>query len=516
LAYFNEIFEADGKVRPHYEGIYDHWSSLPRKKRRTLHVRSKTLFSGDYFQDPLPRILTAGEFAFLSRGVEQRARAIRAFLTDYMAKGRAWNSIMPAHLLHSTISRHHAENVLRKMRPDRLALPYGPDIIRDRDGLWRVIEDSAGVLGGLGDLLSSRRILYRLVPKFRSILGGLGDRSETTNDPLQFFGHLAHHFRQKAAEYGGLPLLYLHPFQKEPDGETRRLAEALSKFGIEWTTSSNHLRRLEIKEGKNGGVFLKTRGGSRERVGALLFRSNPEQFDRTWLLAEFVKLINPKTGIPLHHLVRYVNSGRAQTSLIRELLAGSVWTNFSPCTQFVNDKVFGLFVDKMVRRLLNEEPLLKSIPAEPVAKWSRKSGWRCDRGLLERLARDKDRYVVKRVDDDGGSGVWIGMKESRESLLDLLESLRGEPQQYLVQEFEHLSVLDGRIVDLRIHAHVDHERIIVSNTPWGRANWIHGDGKVNIGSQGFVSPVVVLNPSGKPQGYPIISMAQPPVPHLDI
>ena len=84
------------------------------------------------------------------------------------------------------------------------------------------------------------------------------------------------------------------------------------------------------------------------------------------------------------------------------------------------------------------------------------------------------------------------MKESKESLTDLLESLRREPERYIVQEFEHLSVLDDRIVDLRIHAHIDSDRIIISNTPWGRANWIHGDGKVNIGSNGFTSPVVVL------------------------
>ncbi len=67
------------------------------------------------------------------------------------------------------------------------------------------------------------------------------------------------------------------------------------------------------------------------------------------------------------------------------------------------------------------------------------------------------------------------------------------PEKYIVQEFEHLSVLDNRIVDLRIHAHVDCEEIIVSNTPWGRANWMHGNGKVNIGSGGFASPVLVVN-----------------------
>ncbi|MDZ4677736.1 MAG: hypothetical protein SGI74_09525 [Oligoflexia bacterium] len=55
-----------------------------------------------------------------------------------------------------------------------------------------------------------------------------------------------------------------------------------------------------------------------------------------------------------------------------------------------------------------------------------------------------------------------------------------------------MSVLENRIVDLRIHAHVDHREIIISNNPWGRANWLDHNGKVNLGSNGFTSPVVVM------------------------
>ncbi len=108
------------------------------------------------------------------------------------------------------------------------------------------------------------------------------------------------------------------------------------------------------------------------------------------------------------------------------------------------------------------------------------------------MRRYKDQYVVKKVDQDGGEGVWIGEKESKKSLEEMIQKIRVNPERYLIQEFEHLSVLENRIVDLRIHAHVDHEQIIVSNTPWGRANWLNGDGKVNISTKGFGSPVVVL------------------------
>ena len=65
-------------------------------------------------------------------------------------------------------------------------------------------------------------------------------------------------------------------------------------------------------------------------------------------------------------------------------------------------------------------------------------------GAFSTLRRDKDRFVVKRVDEDGGGGVWIGHKESKSSLVRLIERIREEPGRYIVQDFEHLSVLDNR------------------------------------------------------------------------
>ena len=114
---------------------------IPPKDRRALHVRSKRLFAGDYAQDPLPRLLTQDEFQFLSRGVEQRARAILAFLRDYCVKGSRWNRIMPASTLHTMIARHHMGNLLRKINPDQLRFPTAPisSVTRLAAGAWSKI-----------------------------------------------------------------------------------------------------------------------------------------------------------------------------------------------------------------------------------------------------------------------------------------------------------------------------------------------------------------------------------------
>ena len=191
MTYYDEIFTKDGAIRPHYARIYDLWSSIPAKERRALHEKSKPLFSGDYFQDPLPRILTREEIRELRAGVHQRARAILAFLRDYCTRGKRWRRVMSEATLLAVIERHHPENILRKIDPDLLAFPYGPDIIRDLHGRWRIVEDSAGVIGGLGDLARSRDILYRLMPGLRAIL------KEDAGDPLEYLEQLARYFYER-------------------------------------------------------------------------------------------------------------------------------------------------------------------------------------------------------------------------------------------------------------------------------------------------------------------------------
>ncbi|HPI41633.1 MAG TPA: hypothetical protein PLJ21_12565 [Pseudobdellovibrionaceae bacterium] len=134
MEFYNEVFEGKGTVRPHYAEVYAHWETLSKTQKRTLHLGSSKHLSGDYAQDPLPRILTNDEAFLLRTGVEQRARAILAFLSDYSGKGNRWHKVMPAYMIKSIITRHHRQNFLRELNPETIAFPYGPDVIRDQFG----------------------------------------------------------------------------------------------------------------------------------------------------------------------------------------------------------------------------------------------------------------------------------------------------------------------------------------------------------------------------------------------
>ena len=272
--WFNEIHDSNGKIRSHYEPFYSHWKSISISKQKQLHDGSKKLFSGDYFLDPLPRLITKKEFSNLKVGVEQRAKAIREFLLDYYSLGTRWRRIVPASTLRQVIARDHDECVRGKLNPKSIAFPFGPDIIRDRHGRWRVVEDSAGCLGGMGDLLASRKIMLKSMPKYRSFL-------RSSNDPREFFASLAGHFERQARKKGGIALLYLRNFQYESDHETQRLAKTFESLGVEVTTQSSRTRRLIIDE---TGAYFQT-SKKRDRVGYIIVHSSPEQLDSSYVWA---------------------------------------------------------------------------------------------------------------------------------------------------------------------------------------------------------------------------------------
>ena len=96
--FFDEMFEADGKVRPHYERLLGRFSEMDtatfeRKRAMAESVYLNqgitfTVYRGDEGTerimpfDLVPRIIPAEEWSHLERGLEQRLRALNLFLHD--------------------------------------------------------------------------------------------------------------------------------------------------------------------------------------------------------------------------------------------------------------------------------------------------------------------------------------------------------------------------------------------------------------------------------------------------
>lgn len=552
--YYDEVFDELGNVRPHYQEVWKIYSAMSENERAKFSEESKRMFSGDVAIDPLPRLLLDTEFETLKTGVIQRGTALRKFVEDYYAGGTSWQKVIPADVMSRIISRSSEGDYRGKINPNRISFPYGPDIIRDRDGIWRVLEDNIGNIGGPGDIALGREALLSLVPGYREKMGQI-------DDPAQFFKILVDRFREQAHPRTGKIVLYTLPTSEEADKEVERIREHFAKFGVECVWIHSKTKRLRVEP---DGVYLETKApdGQKisERVGYLILSADPMHVDSTHP-ASYRELLreNIKTQIELLELAEVpvdsievsmkptnlaeqaladklrlvpiqkridlkkkltgaldeseatevleralnespiyneVSSDMAglNTGILSAILDGKVASNYTPGVDFIGDKEFNAYVDDLVRFYLNEEPILRSIESRSFAHKNERGETVLDEEWIQKVFSNKDEYVIKVVDGRGGDGIWVGPKTSEKEFIEKAKAAAlKEPLRYRAQTFKHPSVMAGkRIVDLRLLSQVDPQGVRVGPTPFGRTISIDADGKVNVSANGYESAVATV------------------------
>ena len=115
---YDEMFEAPGRARPHYEALFARLLSVdPQEMRRRQSTADLAfLHQGITFTvygqeegtervfpyDLIPRILTGAEWARLERGLTQRITALNLFLKDIYSRGRVLgDGVVPRALVYS-------------------------------------------------------------------------------------------------------------------------------------------------------------------------------------------------------------------------------------------------------------------------------------------------------------------------------------------------------------------------------------------------------------------------------
>ncbi|HRK07217.1 MAG TPA: circularly permuted type 2 ATP-grasp protein [Pseudobdellovibrionaceae bacterium] len=529
--HYDELYHPNGEIRPHYRGIVEVAREISPTRVQRIERETRRDFHKDNMLSPVPRILVSTEFDhYLRPGVEQRGRALREFLLDFHRSGGEPRLVregrMPREVLDRVVARNLESGLVGSVR--EITFFYGPDVVRDPRGVFRVVEDNTGFLGGFGDLRIALESLERHVPEYNERLG----RRVAERDPMEFYRQLAQRYTARA-QGGRVVMLQIPPYA---DFEDRRVMRLMREAGIEVVTP--HTRaRLQIDA--QGAWLLPADGGRRERVGFLAINGEHWWMDmhdaRMWPVAmtEYAKLTedevrsklrrlgedrltrwereflavmserDPRTGLPqldrLEAALRGMNDwqtlsewkAKSYPGLLDAILSGRVASNYSPGTNFVNDKEFYLYMEEVVRTYLAEEPILRNIRTED-------AGERVGDRILPRteflnsVSRDKDRWVIKVVDGRGGSGIYVGAKISQAEFDRGLDEARREPWRYKIQEYTPLSVMGSQIVDLRIHSDVPPRgRVMVSDVPWGRSLPLHGDGKVNLSAQGRETTVMV-------------------------
>lgn len=514
--YYDEVYDEYGRVRPHYQEVKEEIDKMSATAAKRFLRESRQEFSGDNALDPMPRIIPVEEYdEVLKKGVDQRARAIRAFLQDHYSGARNYlkYEIIPERVVRRLLERNLEIGYDGKVPPEIISFLYGPDIIRDRHGQWRVIEDNPGFIGGIGDLrLAQKLVVERIQAVGRAIKFRKAD---------DFYKTLTDRFKERAAKKGGRAVMY----QTAPyaDHEDKRLRRIMEGHGILVVTDQSKWKFKINSEGvfvydssrpdsipeKVGFVFMNGEYSwldprypvNYKRMVIEEARGHLEEPDlnKTTRLQLEEELAKPEPDLDRIKRILYgsnfesdIAKTLAQTrhaeGLTEAILSQKVDSNYSPGIDFIGDKEFYLYVEKLIEFYLGEKPILRNIPTK---RFSIGNGSRLNEILLERVFKNLDQYVIKKVDGRGGDAVWVGPKVRPEEIADLKQRIRSAPDEYIVQEYTPLSRLNGNIVDLRVIADVAPSDVFVTDTPWGRGLPADGNGKVNLSDKGREITVLV-------------------------
>ena len=159
--FFDEMFEGNDQPREPYRRLF---AGLNTLRPSTFAARSALidrayLSQGITFDhggreqpfpfDLLPRLIPASEWAHLEAGLSQRVRALDLFVADVYGERRAVGDEVVPNGLVSTCEGYVRAMVGVQPPLGRFVHIAGIDLVRDDDGVWRVLEDNLRCPSGM-------------------------------------------------------------------------------------------------------------------------------------------------------------------------------------------------------------------------------------------------------------------------------------------------------------------------------------------------------------------------------
>ena len=431
---YDEMLQADGRLRPHWRTLIDQLENLSPEmlRRRASEVRDAIASDGvtyNVYADPkganrpweldlLPHIVAADEWQFLAKAVAQRARLMNAVLADlYGEQALLSEGLLPPALV---FGQHGYLMPCHGIRPPGGVHlhAYAIDLARSADGNWWVVSDRTQGPSGTGYALQNRQIMTRAMPEAL--------RDMHVQAPHGYFHTLRAMLTQLAPSNGEAPLIVLltpGPYN-ETYSEHAFLAHTLGfplVEGVDLTVRGDQ-------------VFLKTLNGLR-RVHAILRRMDDDYCDPLELRADSA------LGIP-----GLTQAARQGNVLVANALGSGV----------LESTALHGFLPAISERLLGE-PL--ALPA--VASW-----WCGEQPALDYTLEHLDELVIVPAFSSMRMQPVFGHAVTGAARRRLLESLQLQPHAYAAQEWVRLSQapvmarsgdhgLTGRTISLRVFAVAD-------------------------------------------------------------
>ena len=343
--------------------------------------------------DIIPRIFTAREWADLSAGLEQRVRAINAFIDDvYGARQILADDTLPADIILGN-SRFCIPCAGARPPHGVYAHICGIDLVRTGAEEFFVLEDNCRTPSGVSYMLENREAMLRLNPELFEIF---------SVEPVDSYPELLRDTLYSVAPPGAREpncVLLTPGHYNSAFYEHSFLAD---NMGIELVEGSD----LEVDDDQ---VFMRTIDGP-VRVDVIYRRIDDDFLDPLVFDPESV------LGVP---------------GLLAAYLAGNVTLVNAPGTGIADDKAIYTYMPEIVRYYTGEEPKLPNVQT-----------WRCrDSEGLKYVLDHLDELVVKLVDSSGGYGMLVGPTATKAELDCFRAALKAEPHRYIAQPTLALSTV---------------------------------------------------------------------------
>lgn len=430
---YDEMRAPEGYVRPQYHDVMVGLLPLAATDLKERGERLARAFQDEgvtfdldgeerpFPLDVVPRVFDNAEWQVIQAGVEQRVRALEAFLADVYGPGTVFDAdVVPRSVVVSSPGFLRAAHGIEPPNGVRIHVA-GIDIVRDEDGGLCVLEDNIRCPSGVSYVLANRRAMARVLPELFT-----GQPIGPVRDyPARLISAL------RAAAPAGVTdptVVVLTPGVFNSAFYEHALLARL--MGVELVQGSDLVCR-------GVDVFLRTTDGE-VPVHVVYRRLDDDYLDPLQFRPESV------VGCP-----GIVNAARAG----RVTLANAVGNGIA------DDKLVYSYVPELIRFYLGEDPVLDNVRTYRIVD---------DTERKHALAQIGD-LVWKRVDGSGGKGLVVGPQARSEQINALRCAVEADPRAWIAQRLVRFSTaptwigdhLQPRHVDLRPFAVNDGERIWV-------------------------------------------------------
>ncbi len=378
--------------------------------------------------DIIPRAITAQEWHILEAGILQRARALNMFLHDIYHEQRILkDGVIPQNLvLNNSYYRKEMQGI--DVPGGVYVHICGIDLIRDEDGIFKVLEDNARIPSGVSYVINNRRIMLRLFPDIMSLVDV-----------------------QSVEEYGQNLRIALSEVKPKNAQDPRIVLLSPGMYNSAYFEHVFLAQEMGVPlvEGgdlivKDDVVYMRTTSGL-ERVDVIYRR-----VDDNFLDSE----------------VFYRGSTLGVSGIMRAYRKGNVTIANAIGTGVADDKAVYAYMPRAIQYYLGEEAILPNVKTFICA----------ERESLQYTLDNLHELVVKPVGESGGYGMIIGPTATTKELQDFRKKLLADPANYISQPVMKLSVSPTLIDEGIEPRHVDFRPFVVT----GAKSWVLPGGLTRV------------------------------------